>query len=275
VGIQLVTGTGQSLWIERESYPVLNDHFIERLGARLVRSDELFDAAVVSFGAFGIIAAVAIETDPVYQLIFPPVEKLGYADLGTRLNQLATLDHFDPAEPYHYEYIFTHTTRTGSRWPPRNVIEHQDGFPVPEPMWIARDEQDFALGVRTARMFLETPLLRSEWKTAIQWKEYERRAILGMSGHARTMLHGDHHVPGRVQRIGHRGLDQQCPGNDRDRERRRPAIGCALHFPGATGASLRARIAGLYRRDAQTAVFEWGVANNPDMNCWRRRSSAS
>jgi hypothetical protein len=28
-------------------------------------------------------------------------------------------------------------------------------------------------------MFLDTPLLRSEWKSAIQWKEYERRAILG------------------------------------------------------------------------------------------------
>ena len=31
---------------------------------------------------------------------------MGYADLGTRLDQLAALDHFDPAEPYHYEYIF-------------------------------------------------------------------------------------------------------------------------------------------------------------------------
>jgi FAD/FMN-containing dehydrogenase len=147
VGIHLVTGTGQSLWIERQSYPVLNDHFISRLGARLVRNDDLFDAAVVSFGAFGLIAAVAIETDPLYQLVFPPVEKLEYSALGARLDQLALLDQFNPAEPYHYEYIFNPYDKDKiALATSATVIDYQEGFPVPEPMWIARDEKDFALG---------------------------------------------------------------------------------------------------------------------------------
>ena len=263
VGIQLVTGAGQSLWLERQSHPVLNDHFVERLGARLVRNDDLFDAAVVSFGAFGIISAVAIETDPIYQLIFPPVEKLGYADLGTRLDQLAALDRFDPTEPYHYEYIFNPYDKDRiALVTSASVIEHQEGFPVPEPMWIARDEQGFALGIRTARMFLETPLLRSEWKTAIQWKEYERRAILGdvratpgqcftatityLEGYNESAIGVSINNALAMTEIASdvvRQLDVPCISQVRLVH---PSRGL-LAFTGVT---------------PKTAIFEWGVANN-------------
>ena len=117
VGIQLVTGAGQSLWIERQSYPVLNDHFVERLGARLVRNDDLFDAAVVSFGAFGIISAVAIETDPIYQLVFPPVEKLGLRGPGYPVGPTGDSRSVSiPRSPTITSTSSTLTTRTGSRW---------------------------------------------------------------------------------------------------------------------------------------------------------------
>ena len=57
----------------RASKPVVNDAFVEQLGARLVRDDDIFHAAVVSFGTFGIIVAMAIETAPIYQLQFAPI----------------------------------------------------------------------------------------------------------------------------------------------------------------------------------------------------------
>ena len=180
VGIHLVTGTGQPLWIERESYPVLNELFVSRLGARLLRSDEVFDAAVVSFGAFGLIAAVAIESEPIYQLIFPPVERIGYGALATRLAELARLDRFTPSEPYHYEFVFNPYDKDGVALATSAVmVEYEEGHPAPEPMWIVRNEKGFALGARTARIFLDAPLIRSEWKSAIEFTQYERRAILG------------------------------------------------------------------------------------------------
>ena len=264
VGIQLVTGTGRSLWIERQSYPVLNDHFAGRLGATLVRSDELFDAAVVSFGAFGIIAAVAIETDPIYQLVFPPVEKIGYPALGNRLDQLALLDQFDPREPYHYEYVFNPYDRDRiALATSATVIDYQEGFPAPEPMWIARDEQGIALGARTARLFLDTPALRSEWKTAIQFKEYERRAILGdiratpgqcftatityLEGYNESAIGVSINNALAMIEIASdviRQLDVPCISQVRLVH---PSRGL-LAFTGLT---------------PKTAVFEWGVANNP------------
>jgi FAD/FMN-containing dehydrogenase len=68
VGMHLITGGGTHVWLERATAPVLSDAFASRLGATPVRDDALFDAALVSFGAFGIVHGVAIETDPLYLL---------------------------------------------------------------------------------------------------------------------------------------------------------------------------------------------------------------
>ena len=79
-GLHLATGAGQTLWIERKSKPVVNDAFVAKIGARLIRDDDIFNAAVVSFGTFGIIAAIAVETTPIYQLEFGPIADISYAD---------------------------------------------------------------------------------------------------------------------------------------------------------------------------------------------------
>lgn len=68
VAIHLVVNQTTQYWLERHSRPVLVDQFADRLGATLVRDDALFNAAVMSFGSFGIIAAVVIETAPRYLL---------------------------------------------------------------------------------------------------------------------------------------------------------------------------------------------------------------
>jgi hypothetical protein len=68
VGIHLITGPGRAIWLERASQPVLSDGLIAKLGAELVRDDTLFNAALVSFGSFGIILGVLIEAAPIYLL---------------------------------------------------------------------------------------------------------------------------------------------------------------------------------------------------------------
>jgi FAD/FMN-containing dehydrogenase len=66
VGLHLIVGEDRHIWLERASYPVVSDRFIERLGAEPIRDDTLFNAALVSFGGFGIIHAAMIETEPIY-----------------------------------------------------------------------------------------------------------------------------------------------------------------------------------------------------------------
>jgi FAD/FMN-containing dehydrogenase len=68
VGIHLIPGTDESIWLERASYPVITDAFAASLGVTITRNDDLFNAVLVSFGSFGIVAGVMIETDPIYLL---------------------------------------------------------------------------------------------------------------------------------------------------------------------------------------------------------------
>ena len=89
VGLHIATGSGQTLWIERASKPVLNEEFAAKIGAKLIRDDDIFNAAVVSFGTFGIIAAVAVETAPIYQLEFPPIADIHHDDLKAKLSGFA------------------------------------------------------------------------------------------------------------------------------------------------------------------------------------------
>lgn len=177
-GIQLVTGTGKSWWIERKSKPVMNDDFVTALGAEAIRDDDVFNATVVSFGSFGIITAVVLETEPIYHLEFPPVVDLTHASLKLRLGELANADA-DPAAPYHYEFIFDpYDKKQIAMATSARKVAYQPGNATPDPMWVVRDKSGFALGTDTAKILLESPLLSSAQKCAIQFKLYRERAIL-------------------------------------------------------------------------------------------------
>lgn len=66
VGLHLVVGPDRHVWLERASDPVVNSAFTDRLtGVELLRDDELFNAALVSFGSFGIIHGVLLEGQPI------------------------------------------------------------------------------------------------------------------------------------------------------------------------------------------------------------------
>lgn len=67
-GMHLITGIGESVWIERKSRPVLSNEATSKLnpsGAKfcLVRNDEMFEDALVNLGCMGIVNAVAVELE--------------------------------------------------------------------------------------------------------------------------------------------------------------------------------------------------------------------
>jgi hypothetical protein len=69
-GIHLVISKNEHVFIQRASNPVVTSQFASEFlnGARLVESDDLFDAAVVSLGSLGVIHAMLIEVEPLFTL---------------------------------------------------------------------------------------------------------------------------------------------------------------------------------------------------------------
>ena len=66
VGLHIIVSPTEHIWLERQNYPVASDSFITAIGATPKRDDDLFNAAVVSFGSFGFIHGVMIETLPLF-----------------------------------------------------------------------------------------------------------------------------------------------------------------------------------------------------------------
>ena len=71
--IHLVAPTGQELWIERASEPITTDTALRAVlpctDTRIVRSDAVFDAAVVSFGRFGVIYSMVLEVRKAFRVV--------------------------------------------------------------------------------------------------------------------------------------------------------------------------------------------------------------
>lgn len=85
VGLHLVTGADRHIWLERASAPVASPAFLQWLGAELVQDDEQFYAALVSFGCFGFIHGVMLETEPLFLLEEHRLDNLPYDDALRRV----------------------------------------------------------------------------------------------------------------------------------------------------------------------------------------------
>ncbi|MCW3111092.1 MAG: FAD-binding protein [Segetibacter sp.] len=108
VGLHIITSPDRHIWLERASYPVVADTFINRLHTELVRDDDLFNSALVSFGSFGFIHGVMLETEPLYLL--ETYRKL--VPLDSLKNIMNTLDfsnvQFTPhtgERPFHFQWV--------------------------------------------------------------------------------------------------------------------------------------------------------------------------
>jgi len=176
-GLHIATGSGRTLWIERASKPVLNEEFAAKIGADLIRDDDVFNAAVVSFGTFGIIAAMAVETAPIYQLEFPPIADIGYADLNAKLSAFADAPQDDL---YHYEFIFDpHSRKSMAMEASAPKVPYKRGVATPKPRWIVRDKNGYAPGINILRLVgLFRALVPARIITGLQFKQYRKVALL-------------------------------------------------------------------------------------------------
>jgi hypothetical protein len=176
VGLHIATGSGQTLWIEKASKPVLNADFVAQIGAELIRDDDIFNAAVVSFGTFGIIAAMAVETAPIYQLDFPAIGDIHHDDLKKKLRGFGQAD---PADLYHYEFIFDpHGRKKVAMEAGAPRVPFEEGHPTPQPRWIIRDKNGYAPGINILRLLRLFFFLPPRIITGIEFEQYRNYALL-------------------------------------------------------------------------------------------------
>lgn len=89
VGLHIVVGPNRHVWLQRASNPVASDEFLKWLGAELISDDDVFNAALVSFGSFGFIHGVLLETAPIFLLEKHISEKTAYDQAAiTAINTL-------------------------------------------------------------------------------------------------------------------------------------------------------------------------------------------
>ncbi len=89
VGMHIIVGRDRHVWLQRKSAAVVTPFFTNALGAELIEDDSLFNAALVSFGCFGFIHGVLLETEPLY-LLETNMHRVPY---GSNLkNVMETLD---------------------------------------------------------------------------------------------------------------------------------------------------------------------------------------
>ncbi|MBL4678403.1 MAG: FAD-binding protein [Mucilaginibacter sp.] len=107
-GLHIIVGPNRHIYLERASAPVVSETFVGRIGAEHVLDDELFNAALVSFGSFGIIHGVMIQAEDSY-LLETYMQRLPYD--SSLKNAMATLD-FSNAQlphaaerPYHFSVL--------------------------------------------------------------------------------------------------------------------------------------------------------------------------
>lgn len=66
--LHIVTSETEHIILQPASNPVVNSSFSDIFGAELISDDALFNAAVVSFGSFGVIHGILLETVSLYML---------------------------------------------------------------------------------------------------------------------------------------------------------------------------------------------------------------
>jgi hypothetical protein len=164
VGLHLVTGPDKQVYLERASQPVTAPAFAQSLGAERIRDDTLFNAALVSFGSFGVVHGIMIEARALFILnalrfnhpydaaLAKAITTLDLSDL--RLPPPAAAEPRD--QPYHFEVFYNPNEGT----PPDEAIvlvmfeEPWDESYVPL-QWDATDAGPGASGLEVMGALLE------------------------------------------------------------------------------------------------------------------------
>ena len=115
VGLNIIVGPGSNdiVYLERSSKPVLNNDFATTIKARVIRDDNLFNAALVGLGSFGFIHGVLLEGEDRF-LLKRYVKKVNKTDAlklaGTMDFQNSSIlvageidNNGKPNQPYHFK----------------------------------------------------------------------------------------------------------------------------------------------------------------------------
>ncbi|MEP3836254.1 MAG: FAD-binding protein [Algibacter sp.] len=112
VGLHIITSEDKHIWLERKSYPVASQDMVDWLGAELISNDAQFNAALVSFGSFGFIHGVMIETEPQFLLEEHRVGNIAYSEPLKKAMQSLDVTDLNIAATdgstnlYHFEVLF-------------------------------------------------------------------------------------------------------------------------------------------------------------------------
>ncbi len=108
VGLHVIVGANRHVWLERASAPVVSAAFIQNLQTELLQDDDLFNAALVSFGSFGIIHGMMIETEDLF-LLETYMQRMPYDD--SLQGMMQTLDFTNAnlpcgnERPFHFSVL--------------------------------------------------------------------------------------------------------------------------------------------------------------------------
>ncbi len=67
-GLGLAIRSDRFVWLERASDPLMTGDWARAQGFELLRDDDVFDAAVVGFGCFGLVLSLVLELEPAFDL---------------------------------------------------------------------------------------------------------------------------------------------------------------------------------------------------------------
>lgn len=97
LGMHIITGPESHVYIERASRPITSGIFHQKLGVtEAIRDDDLFNAALVSFGSFGIIHGVLLEIEDKFLL----EQKLARVPFDENIERAVTLGDFSVIQHY-------------------------------------------------------------------------------------------------------------------------------------------------------------------------------
>jgi FAD/FMN-containing dehydrogenase len=273
-GLHIATGSGRTLWIQRESRPVFNEEFAAKIGAELICDDEIFDAAAVSFGTFGIILAVAVEAAPIYQLEFPPIADIHHRDLKAKLSRFADTP---PEDLYHYEFIFDpHSRKQMAMEASAPKVPYKPGVKTPVPRWIVRDKDGYAPGINFLRFVgLFRSLVPPRILTAFEFKRYRKVALLdGVRGSPGQIYTSSiYYLEGYIESAYAVSVKDAAATIDISSEVARemglPSIN-QVRLCRASGATLS-----FTQHEPITAVFEYGMIHDDRFPEFERRLDAA
>lgn len=115
VGLNLIIGPNPDdiVYLERHTKPALNDDFAQKIKARVIRNDDLFNAALIGLGGFGFIHGVVIEAEDLFLLrrYVLEVDKEVALELADTLDfknsefkvDEETDEDGNPLRPFHYK----------------------------------------------------------------------------------------------------------------------------------------------------------------------------